>query len=156
MKLLFIICYLFLFSCGTETGNPITKTSNGNPDAGADQESTASELVFGKSCDILFSCYPSSMTLSSCGVSFLAQDGFDTVLGITDGLYVTGKEIVDAERSESLTPNTTEFDQCLADIGNLSCSDNEVVNAFDDSNPSDFSNAFKIIPTGSGSCNDIF
>jgi hypothetical protein len=153
MKGLVLIIMFILISCGTETGNPLTEPQTS---IGEDSPSTKSGLVLSVACNKLYECYSGYITLSNCEIGIFAQDNFDTVLGLIDGIYLTASEIVAAEVGGKISGNQNELSQCLTDINSLSCSDNEVVNSFDINSSTDYSNAFQIIPTGAGSCNDIF
>jgi hypothetical protein len=157
MKNSILILLMFLSSCGTETGNPIIDNLTGSPaqDDSTNISSYSSSLV-GTICTKLVSCHSSFLTLDNCLVGTKVQSNLDTELGLTDGDYSTYQDIIDAESNSSLTTNNTEAIQCLADISIFTCSDANVLNAFNAGSPTDFSNVYKIIPTGAGSCNDFF
>ncbi len=156
-RYLWPLIFIILISCGTETGNPFT-TSSGNSGEAPVSDGTTTMIyqVVVSSCKKIAQCYSSNLSESTCISKVLSDGKFDTELGLSDGIYNTTQEMINAETANSITPNQSESDQCKADISALNCSDSEVVNAYDISSPNDFGSLFEIIPTGAGSCNDIF
>lgn len=147
---------LLIISCGTETGNPFL---DGEPSGGNDSQNgliTLSEQVLNSSCEKLVNCYSSVLTKENCLTGLKLQVNFDTEFGLTDGVFSDFQAIIEAEAEEVLVASGPKVNQCRQDIENLLCSDNEVTSAFDTNFPSIFSSSYNLIPTGAGSCNDIF
>ena len=149
MKYLLLV-FLFI-GCGTETGNPIQEGSVMPGD------STNSDLLTYRLadnvCDKLIECYDEVTSVSDCINQVLSVDGFDDALDLNSS-YSNLREIFNDERDSVLTSNSTEAAQCITDINALSCSDSEVINAFNSSSPNDYSNTPNIVPTNAGSCQD--
>ena len=150
MKYLLLI-FLFL-SCGTETGNPIEEDDSGQALPGDSVDYFTFNLA-DNVCDKLIECYSEVSDVSACIQKVLSVDGFDLALNLSS-TYSDLNEIYTDEKNSTISKNSTESSQCIADIKALSCSDSEVINAFDSSSPNDYSNTANMVPTNAGSCQD--
>lgn len=164
MRFYFII-FIFnivFYSCGTETGNPFLgkETHSGTPPpAENDSQSDLllmSHIVLEKVCSKLSQCFFSKFNSSNCFVIIESIDGFDLSFELNSDFYDNYKSIIQAESSGKLVGKETELNQCLKDIDDLNCQDSEVINAYDESQPLNFMNLYRIIPVGAGSCQSIF
>ena len=165
MKIWILFFLLFNAGCGTEVGNPLTDNlsntdeddNNGTP-SGDDSASftTSAAQIKNVACKKLVECYGTYFDQDSCENNISGVDGFDTSFGLDSFDYADFSEIEEAEGNDEIEANSTYTTQCVSDIEALSCSDSEVINAFDSSNSSDFSNTYEVIPTRSGSCNDLY
>ena len=152
-----------MLSCGTEVGNPLTVFQSGTDDSDEPEnnDSDASLTTFSANlevvvCTKLSECYASTLTEKNCLSAIPAVDGFDIELGLVGANYNSLSDVKTAESNSLITPNSTSSAQCLNDIKALTCTDSEVINAYDISNPTDYSNLYLITPVGAGSCNDVF
>jgi hypothetical protein len=148
-----------IMSCGTEVGNPLTALNNEGSDDPVDSDASlslfSSNLETGV-CTKLFECYSSTLSKVACLNAISIVDGFDTELGLDGGNYNSLSDIKTAESSSLITPDSTSSSQCLSDISALVCTDSEVINAYDISNSTNYSSFYLIVPSGAGSCNDVF
>lgn len=152
MKSLILMFLLILIGCGIETGNP--HVSSGNPNDNQESLNSEVSLITSRACKKISECY--SVTESSCINGIPSQNNFDLPLGISDNIYSNLTEIINAETSGAITPDYSSADQCKVDIDNSLCSDQRVIDAFSNSAPTNFSNVYKILPSSSGSCIDVF
>lgn len=163
MKVLLLLISFFVFSCGTETGNPLTSLTSGDnnnsdPNAGNDSgelQSTKSFLIAKAVCEKIKSCYPLAADDLNCEEDILGLEGFDENLGLAADSYYDLAALMTAESDDRLTVDSNANTQCLTDLENLSCSDSEVLNAYDSSNSTDYSNFALMLPQTSGSCSDV-
>lgn len=153
-----VLILLLAVSCGTETGNPAKPTEYSGHTPSPSQGDASSynlEEVLETICGKLASCSNKTLTKTDCKVGVKTNTQFDTEFGLTDGTYADYAAMITAQSNNTLTSKYTESAQCLTDINNLSCSDNEITNAWNSASPNDFSNAHEIVPAGSGSCGDM-
>ena len=163
MKILLLLFSILIFSCGTETGNPLTSLTsgdndNGDPNAGNDSgelQSTKSFLIAKSVCEKIKNCYPSTTADLNCEEDILGLEGFDENLGLPAGSYYDLTALMTAESDGRVTVDSNANTQCLTDLDDLSCSDSEVLNSYDSSNPTDYSNFALMLPQTSGSCSDV-
>ena len=148
MKRILIWNLILILSCGTETGNPVH-----NSDLDNNNDESFSSLLLQEICEKQTSCFIQN---PSCSNLLRLQDGFDIKFGLNSSIYSTFEGIFEAVNSGEITININNQSQCLKDIKALSCTDTEVQEAFNSSNSSDYTNSYKIIPTTSNSCNDLF
>lgn len=113
-------------------------------------------VLLARICFKLASCHSGVLTQATCESAILNEDDFDTEYGLNSADYSTYQEIINADSAAIITGDETSFSQCVSDITDLSCDDAEVLDAFDTNDPTNFTNAYKIIPVGAGSCNDLF
>ena len=153
---LIIFSLLFIVSCGTETGNPVRPSElNSTPTVDEDSKTTVSYSLLAKICSKLKDCY--TVSEETCISSSLSSDGFDAAYNLNTSTYSTLLQIVNDEKDGKISiQNETSKNQCEADIDALTCSDNEIQNAYEVSAPSDFSNTDQAVPVGAGSCQDIY
>lgn len=152
MKKYFLIL-LLLCGCGTETGNPINsgEFSSGTNEDTVYFSNTLAETI----CNKLIACFSDITDLTSCKEEIENETGFDSALSLGSS-YSSLELILEAEKTSKIALNSTESAQCKTDIENLNCSDSEVINAYDSSSPSDYSQVANIIPVNAGSCQDAF
>ena len=147
MKYLLLV-FLFI-GCGTETGNPI---QGGGLFQGG-QVSLFTYRLAESVCEKLIECYDEVISVNDCIKEVEDIDGFDIALNL-DSNYTDLNDIYIDESGSVITSSSTEAAQCITDINALSCSDSEVINAFNSSSPNDYSNTANIVPTNAGSCQD--
>lgn len=153
MKIISGLILLLFISCGTETGNPLVQDATLTVDE--DARVTTAYTVIENVCNKLKDCY--NVAYVTCVNKSVLEDNFDSALGLNTGDYSNYNDILNAEVNNSLSVNdSAAASQCANDIKNLSCSDTEVVDAYDTNNQSDYSNVYKLIPVGAGSCQDIY
>ena len=153
MKTLTLITLSLFIGCGTETGNPNNQDSGAS--LGASELGTYAYNLLGLSCDKLVECY--SIDKDNCKNGILTQDNFDASFGLNSSDYSTFRDIIDAEVEGGISvTDAGAFTQCQTDINALACSDSEVLNAYDASDSGNYSNAYNLIPVGSGSCQDFY
>ena len=149
----YLILFLLLCSCGTETGNPISEDDSGQALPG-DGITYFTLTTADNICDKLIECYGEITDVSACIEKLKTIDGFDTALDLEDD-YSNFNDIYLDEKNSVFTINSDYNQQCQSDINGLTCSDSEVINAYDSASPNDYSNVPNIIPVGSGSCQDV-
>lgn len=163
MKGLLLLFSILVFSCGTETGNPLTSLTSGDnnynsPNADNDSgelQSTKSFLIAKAVCEKIKNCYLVATAGLDCEEVILGLEGFDENLGLPADSYYDLAALMTAEADDRVTVDSNANTQCLMDLDDLSCSDSEVVNAYDSSNPTDYSNFALMLPQTSGSCSDV-
>ncbi|MEM7646711.1 MAG: hypothetical protein AAF203_07375 [Pseudomonadota bacterium] len=148
-KMMRLLLCLLLTAClndGTDTGNP--GLIEGDPMDGV----TSSFLTqFADSiCMRLGEC--EGGPLSGCRSDLFDQDNIDTEIGVGDLDYPTLGDINTAQVMGDLTGNTDDLITCIQDIEALSCSDSDVMNAYDPMASNPYVGVATIIP---GTCSTI-
>lgn len=151
-----LIIFLLFNGCGTEVGNPIKEATVPGSGEVQDPLTLTSSALRGKVCDKLVECFPSQFNADNCANIINNVDGFDDAFNLNNSSYNDYEDIEEAEKNELIEVSSTEGTQCQDDIEALSCTDSEVINAYDESNSSDYTQLYNIIPIGSGSCQDTF
>ena len=152
---LFLLIFILLLGCGTEVGNPLTEytsgTDNGEDDANSVPSDDEDHPLVARVCGTLTRCYP-SLKDQECREHILDVDKFDTRLGLDKDNYQNLKEIT---LDTNLVVNTVNAEACLVSIEQLSCSDSEIISAYNENNPDRFDNTYKVIPK-SEDCENYF
>jgi len=135
-----IIFSVFITHCGagTETGNPKPETAN---------EMLADEttLLLNSICSALGGCFESTST-TECGEALQTDTNALNEFGADTNTINSFDEVQTDIDSGAITVDTDQLIACRDAIANVSCATMEADNVFDDSNPSDFSNVFMIVP----------
>lgn len=105
-------------------------------------------------CQTITRCH-SDLDEASCEAGVLASNGLDVQFGLPVGVYKTFAEILQAEFAGSFAANASATNSCAAALEKLSCSDPQVIGAYDKANGS-FAGLPLLIPTSPGSCPVVF
>ena len=125
---------------GTVTGNPLTPTN------------ASSEILFAI-CSVLDRCQ-AQVPFNTCMTGVAATDGIGVTLGLPAGAYDPYSSIETAEANGKLAANLTNTNTCIDTINNLSCTNPNVLNAYNPANPNPFAGVPGMVPTQS--CGQVF
>ncbi len=132
---------------GTDSGNPPPPASTGS------SSDTGVASIENYICYKLSACF--SLEYESCYSGLRASSGIDTEIGLASG-YGTFQKIITDDGAGTITRSASALTTCTAAIYTLTCSSTAVQTSFSSGTPTDFSNIQNILPTGSGSCPDIY
>ncbi|MGZ3803610.1 MAG: hypothetical protein ACXVB4_05335 [Pseudobdellovibrionaceae bacterium] len=120
-------------SKGTSTvGNPLTSVTN--------------KLLLAV-CEVIQRCH-TGVDSNLCQTGVLATSGFATPLGLP-GTYTTYSSILQGEENGALVGNQTQANVCQGSLETLSCSDANVIAAYDPSLANPFAGSPNMIPGSS-------
>jgi len=84
------------------------------------------------------------------------MSGLGEKLGLPSGKYEPFSTVIQAENTGVIVANQTASQQCVRDIGALTCGSPEMMGAYDPSLTNPYLNIGAAIPSSLGSCPDIF
>lgn len=150
IRLLLILTSFYLVSCkldGTNTGNPDMYSSPAIENQGA--------INLGyQICSKISTCYVGA-SIDNCVIQISTLSNYTSELGTTASTYSTLNDLRNAEISNLVSPNQTNFVNCKQAIIDLSCSDALVQSGYSASDASNYS-ATNILFRSSGSCAQIY